>query len=268
MTGLRRLAIALLASLYLAALAAGWLAPAGYAGQFREFPSAPPSHTFLLGTDELGRDSFARLLYGSRISLTLAPAAAALATFVGAAAGVAAGYLGGWIDVFLSRLADLFLSVPWLFLLLGVRAVLPLNVHPLESIAITFLLLGLLGWAAPARVVRAAARQLKGEDFMLQARARGCPPLRMFTRHLLPSMRPVLAAQFWTYIPIFILSETNLGFLGLGIAEPLPSWGNLLAELQKVEVVASSPWRLAPLVLLVLVMACFHLIVPLEDRSP
>ncbi|MCU1275677.1 MAG: binding-protein-dependent transport system inner rane component [Bryobacterales bacterium] len=267
MTGLRHGAIALLASLYLAGLAAGWLAPAGYAGQFREFPSAPPSQTFLLGTDELGRDSFARLLYGSRISLTLAPAAAALATFIGAVAGVTAGYLGGWIDICLSRLADLFLSVPWLFLLLSVRAVLPLNVHPMESIAITFLLLGLLGLAAPARVVRAAARQLKSEDFMLQAQARGCSPLRMLTLHLLPSIRPVLMAQFWTFIPIFILSETNLGFLGLGIAEPLPSWGNLLAGLQKIDVVVSCPWRLAPLVLLLVVMACFHLIVPLEDPS-
>jgi peptide/nickel transport system permease protein len=267
MTGWRRFAMVLLASLYLAALAAGWLAPTGYAVQFREFPSAPPSHTFLLGTDELGRDFFARLLYGSRISLTLAPAAAALATLIGAVAGLAAGYLGGWIDICLSRLADLFLSVPWLFLLLSVRAALPLNVNPLESIAITFLLLGLLGWAAPARMVRAAARQLKGDDFMLQARARGCSPLRMLTLHLLPSMRPVLAAQFWTSIPIFILSETNLGFLGLGIAEPLPSWCNLLAGLQKIDVVAGSPWRLAPLVLLLLVMGCFHLIVPLEAPS-
>jgi peptide/nickel transport system permease protein len=144
---LRRMAVALLAAMYFSALLAGWLAPAGYARQFRDSPAARPSAVFWLGTDELGRDSLARLLYGSRVSLSLAAAAAVLATALGAAAGITAGYWGGWIDTCLARVMDLFLSVPWLFLLLSVRAVLPLNVRPLESVAITFLLLGLLGWA-------------------------------------------------------------------------------------------------------------------------
>ena len=262
----RRAAIAILAAIYLAALAAGWLAPAGYARQFRESPAAKPSAAFLLGTDELGRDSFARLLYGSRVSLSLAPAAALLATLVAAIAGISSGYWGGWIDTALARVTDLFLSVPWLFLLLSVRAALPLNVRPLESIGITFLLLGLLGWAGPARVLRAAARDISNQDFMIQARARGCGSLRLLSVHLLPNLAPVLAAQFWTSIPLFILSEANLGFLGLGVAEPLPSWGSLIAGLQNPEVV-TCPWRLAPLALLLVAMACFHLIVPMEDYS-
>jgi peptide/nickel transport system permease protein len=174
MKPLRRGAITLLFATYLAGLAAGWLAPTGYARQFRDAPGAPPSWKFPLGTDELGRDAFARLLYGSRVSLSLAPAAAALATLLGAAVGVSAGYLGGWADTCLCRVMDLFLSIPWLFLLLGVRAALPLNVPPVESVAITFLLLGSLGWAAPARVLRAAAREIRGEDFMMQARACWC----------------------------------------------------------------------------------------------
>jgi peptide/nickel transport system permease protein len=264
---LRHAAVAVLATIYLAGLAAGWLAPAGYARQFRNAPGAAPSLAFPLGTDELGRDAFARLLYGSRVSLSLAPAAAALATLIGALAGVTAGYLGGWVDTCLARLIDLFLSVPWLFLLLSVRAALPLNVPPVESVAITFLLLGLLGWAAPAHVLRAAAHEIKSEDFMVQAKARGCRRLRILAMHLLPNLRPMLAAQFWTSIPVFILSEANLGFLGLGVAEPLPSWGNLLGGLQNVDGIMSSPWRLAPLVLLVVVMTCFHLVVRLEDFS-
>jgi peptide/nickel transport system permease protein len=138
MKTLRHAAIMLLAGLYVAGLAASWLAPAGYAAQVRDTISAPPSRVFLLGTDELGRDSFARLLYGSRISLTLAPGAALLATIIAAAAGVTAGYAGGWIEACLMRLADLFLSVPWLFLLLTVRAVLPFNVPPAESVGVTF----------------------------------------------------------------------------------------------------------------------------------
>ncbi|HUJ20065.1 MAG TPA: ABC transporter permease [Bryobacteraceae bacterium] len=263
----RRLALAVLVLVYLAGLAAGWLAPAGYDTQFRDLPVRPPSRRFLLGTDELGRDSFARLLYGSRISLTLAPAAAALATSIGAIAGISAGYRGGWMDTCLARLMDLFLSVPWLFLLLGVRAALPLNVRPLESAGITFLLLGLLGWAAPARVVRAAARQLRTEDFMMQAKARGCRTLHLLTRHFLPNLKSVLIAQFWISVPVFILSEANLSFLGLGVIEPLPSWGNLLAGLQNVDAVAACPWRLAPLALLLIVMICFHLLAPAEDLS-
>ncbi len=102
---------------------------------------------------------------------------------------------------------------------------------------------------------------------MVQAKARGCRRLRILAMHLLPNLRPMLAAQFWTSIPVFILSEANLGFLGLGVAEPLPSWGNLLGGLQNIDGIMSSPWRLAPLLLLVVVMTCFHLVVRLEDFS-
>jgi len=263
---LRRTALVLLAAIYLAGLSAAWLAPAGYANQFRESAGAPPSRAFLVGTDELGRDSFSRLLYGSRLSLTLAPAAALLATLIAALVGITAGYAGGWIEICLMRVTDLFLSIPWLFLLLIVRAFLPLNVRPLESVAITFCLLGLLGWAGPARVLRSATHELKTEDYMVQARARGCRPLRLMLKHLLPNLEPIAAAQFWISVPIFILSEANLGFLGLGVAEPLPSWGNLLGGLQSMDA-QSGPWRLAPLALLIVVMTCFHLVVPEENLS-
>src|SRR6267378_89509 len=263
----QRLAATFLILIYAAALGAGWLAPAGYAKQFRENPGASPSPRFLLGTDELGRDAFARLLYGSRVSLSLAPAAAFVSTLIAAALGISAGYFGGWVDTFLMRLTDLFLSVPWLFLILTVRAVLPLNVSPFESVGITFLLLGMLGWASAARVVRSTALSLEARDFMIQARARGCGHWRLLAVHLLPNLRPVVAAQFWMSIPIFILSEANLGFLGLGVAEPLPSWGSLLSGLQSLDTLAAGPWRLAPLALLVLVMTCFHLVVPMDDFS-
>jgi peptide/nickel transport system permease protein len=261
MKTLRGVSMLVLFTIYCLGLAAEWLAPSGYASQFREFSGVPPSRGFWLGTDALGRDCLSRLLYGSRLSLTLAPAAAALATAVALLVGVSAGYLGGWLDQCLMRITDLFLAMPWLFLVLSVRAVLPLNVPPLDSVVITFLLLGLLGWAGPARAIRAAAREMKMDDFMLQARARGCRRTRLMTLHLLPNLRPIVAAQFWMCIPVFILSETNLGFLGLGVAEPLPSWGNLLSELQNLDAFTTSPWRLAPLALLVLVMMCFHLIV-------
>jgi len=145
MNAARKLSFIVVVAVCAVSLAANWLAPAGYARQFREAPSAPPSHQHLLGTDEVGRDRFARVLYGTRISLLLAPAAALVSTVLAALVGGLAGYLGGiWLR--LARgFTDLFLSLPWLFLLITVRALLPLNVSPLVSVLITFLILGLLG---------------------------------------------------------------------------------------------------------------------------
>jgi peptide/nickel transport system permease protein len=263
----RHAAIAVLLLVYGASLGANWIAPAGYATQFRDSLSARPSWKFPLGTDELGRDVFSRMLYGSRISLFLAPAAAILSTALAAAIGGLAGYAGGIAGSVAMRFCDLFMSLPWLFLLLTIRAILPLNVPPAQSIFFTFLLLGLLGWAAPARVVWAGARAVGRQEFLIQARASGYPPLRMFIRQLVPNLRPILAAQFWVSIPVFILSEANLGLLGLGAGEPLPSWGSLLRGLENPQVVARNPWVAAPAALLVLVVGCFHFLAPAQDYS-
>lgn len=261
----RAVAAGLLLTMLLAALLTGFIATAPHEKQFREEPNAQPSWLHPLGTDELGRDALSRLLYGSRVSLLLAPAAALLATLIAALVGGVAGYLGGqWQRVALGA-TDIALSLPWLFLLLTVRAILPLNVSPMTSVVITFALLGLLGWAASARVVCAGARALRDSDFVLQAHAFGCPGWRLLIRQVLPNLKPVLFAQFWISIPAFILTEANLGVLGLGVAEPLPSWGNLLRGLENWPAVQSNPWRLAPLVLLVIGVSCFQLILPRED---
>jgi ABC-type dipeptide/oligopeptide/nickel transport system permease subunit len=248
-------------------LGANWLAPSGYAKQFREAPSAPPSHQHWLGTDELGRDRFARVLYGTRISLLLAPAAALISTLLAAMIGGLAGYLGGiWLR--LARgFTDLFLSLPWLFLLITVRALLPLNVSPFVSVLITFLILGLLGWAASARVLSTSADVLRNSDFVLQARASGVHGWRLFVIHVLPNLKPVLYAQFWISIPVFILSEANLGILGLGVSEPLPSWGSLLRELEGMISFREEPWRLAPLLLLIVVLTSFQMLLS-DDEVP
>ena len=161
--------------------------------------------------------------------------------------------------------ADLFLSMPWLFLLLAVRAMLPLNVAPITSVAVTFLLLGLLGWAASARVLCASARDLRNSDFVLQARASGVRGLRLLAIHVVPNLKPVLLAQFWISIPIFIISEANLGILGLGVAEPLPSWGSLLRELESFTSFGFEAWKLVPLVLLVLVVSSFQIVLSADE---
>jgi peptide/nickel transport system permease protein len=238
------------------------LLPVRYEHQFRDSPNAGPSKHFLLGTDDLGRDRLARLIYGTRVSLLLATAAALLSCLAAAALGGLAGF--GIADKLILGAADLFLSLPWLFLLLMVRAFLPLNVSPLISVTITFLLLGALGWAAPAKVIRAAVRILNNSDFMLQARATGCS--RLLRKHLIPNVMPILWAQLWITIPAYVLAETTLGMLGLGVMEPLPSWGNLLRELEAGGI-ADHPWMLAPVLLLAAVVGSFQVIFEREDYS-
>jgi ABC-type dipeptide/oligopeptide/nickel transport system permease subunit len=208
----------------------------------------------------LGRDRFSRLVHGSRVSLLLAPAAALLSLSIATLVGLAAGQWGGWRERTILAGNDLVLSLPWLFLLLTIRALLPLNVPPWLSVGITFALLGMLGWAAAARVIHAGVRSLRNSDFALQARACGCSPRRLLLAHILPNLRPVLLAQFWILVPAFLLSEANLGLLGLGVAEPLPSLGSLLREMENLPALASSPWLLAPAALLLLVVSCIQVV--------
>jgi peptide/nickel transport system permease protein len=250
-----------------ACLLANFISPASYAHQFREEPNSPPSRQHLLGTDDLGRDRFSRVLYGTRVSLLLAPAAALLASLLAALIGGGAGFAGGWIQKCVMAATDLFLSLPWLFLLITVRAMLPLNVSPFLSVAITFALLGCLGWAAAARVLCADAGSLRESDFVLLARASGSGPWRLLWRHIVPNLRPILLAQFWISVPAFILAEANLGMLGLGVAEPLSSWGSLLRELQSYSAISGQPWQFVPLALFILVVSSFHLVLLKQEWS-
>ncbi|MBL8212469.1 MAG: ABC transporter permease [Bryobacterales bacterium] len=266
-TGIRRTALGVLATLALAAAGAGYLAPAPYDRQFREEPNAPCSRRFPLGTDELGRDRLSRLLYGARVSLLLAPSAALLATVAAALAGGAAGWLGGWTDRALMSGANLVLAMPWMFLLIAVRAALPLNVDPGVSLAVTVVLLGGLGWVPAARALRAGMLRLVRSDFLLQARAAGCGTARLFFVHALPNTKGLLAAQFWTAVPLFLLAEANLSLLGLGVAEPMPSLGNLLRELESFHHVRSQPVVLAPLVVLVALVTCCQLAFPAREEG-
>jgi peptide/nickel transport system permease protein len=263
----RKIAMVVIAATLLVCLNAGFLAPAHYAAEFREAPNAAPSRAHWLGTDALGRDLFSRLLYGTRISLLLAPAAALLSTLLAGFIGGAAGYLGGIWERLAMAAADLVLSLPWLFLLITVRALLPLDVSPLISLAVTFALLGGLGWAAGARVLCAGARGLRNADFVLQARISGMHGLRLFAVHVLPNLKPVLCAQFWISVPVFILSEANLGVLGLGVAEPMPSWGGLMRELESMWSPLHEWWKLAPLLLLVAVTGSLQLLISREELT-
>jgi peptide/nickel transport system permease protein len=257
----RRAAIGLLLAVLLCAVFAPALAPYDYSRQFRDFPNAPGSHQFPMGTDDLGRDRFSRLLYATRVSILLAPAAALVSILVALLlSAIPAGRT-------LSGFTTLCLSLPWIFLFIVLRSVLPLNTRPLASILITFGLMGVAGWAWPARIFTASIRQMKQSGWLLQARASGIANSRIATRHAWPHLRAIAIAQFRILIPAYILSEASLGLLGLGVAEPLPSWGNLLAELQHPARVHDNPWILAPLALLVLVMIALEALQPAREMA-
>lgn len=264
---LRVICIMVLCAIFGVGLFAGTVSPYPYAKQFREHPNAAPSTAHLLGTDSLGRDLFARMIYGTRVSLLLAPAAALLATLLAGVFGGLAGLVGGWCERLILAATDLSMALPLLFVLLALRALLPLDISPVLSVIATFALLGLLGWPSSLRVAWATTKNLRNSDFLLLARATGCGRWRMIVRHLIPNLRPVLFAQFWISIPVFVLTEATLSMLGLGVIEPLPSWGNLLRGLEDISAVSANPWRLAPLVLLILVVICFQLALPSQEET-
>lgn len=265
MSPTQKFAAIVLCVIFVSMALAAILVPIPYAKQFRETPNARPSSAHLLGTDALGRDSLSRLLYGTRVSLLLAPAAALLSTLIAALLGGTAGLLGGWFERIVLAATDLSLALPWLFLLLTVRALLPLDVSPLLSVVIAFLMMGLLGWQASVRVICASARGVRDSDFLLLARSSGCNSARLLLRHVFPNLRPLFYVQFWISVPLFILTEANLSILGLGVMEPMPSWGNLMRGFEDFSALASNPWRLAPLILLVIVVMCFQLILPSQE---
>jgi ABC-type dipeptide/oligopeptide/nickel transport system permease subunit len=267
MTKTAKLAAGLLFVLVVVCAAADLIAPANYATQFRDEVNAPPSAHHWLGTDAIGRDRFSRVLFGTRISLLLAPAAALISTLLAALIGGVAGLLGGIPQRVVTAGIDLVLSLPWFFLLILARAMLPLNVSPLTSVAVTFLLLGLLGWAASARILCAGVNSAVNSDYVLHARALGIGWGRLLAFHVLPTLKPLLFAQFWISVPVFILTEANLGILGLGVAEPMPSWGSLLREIEPTYGFGIAPWKLVPLVLLVIVVVSFQAILSADEVS-
>ena len=247
----RALALGLVCVLALGAVLVVAASRWGYAVQDREFVNVGTVAGHVVGTDDLGRDRAVRVAVALLVSLAGSVAAAVVATAVGAGVGVGAGFASSGMARVLLYGSDLLLTLPWLFLLMIVRAALPLNLAPAASAALTFVMLGALGWPVFARVNYARTRSVRGSEWMVNARAGGLQPWRMAWAHVLPHLRPVLLAQFLVYLPVCITAEANLGTLGLGISEPLPSWGAMLLALKSTAALSGTRWVYLPLALLV-----------------
>lgn len=205
-----------------------------------------PATIFLFGTDQYGRDLLSRLLFGAQISLVAGVLAACLAVALGIALGGLAGFYGGWTDEALMRIAELFLALPWLYLLLAVRSVLPLHIDAAGAYLLLVAVLGVVGWARPARLIRGMVLSFKLREHVLAARAFGATDLYLLRRHVLPQTAGVVVTQIGVLIPQYILAEVTLSFFGLGVGEPTPSWGNMLAAAQRFDVLTSYWWMLLP----------------------
>jgi peptide/nickel transport system permease protein len=212
----------------------------------RLFGVDAPGVFFALGSDGYGRDVFSRLLYGARISLLTGLVAAMLSLAIGWTLGTIAGFHGGWVDQILMRISEFFLALPWLYLLLGVRAFLPLRIGPVESFLLLIGIIGSVGWVRPARLIRGVVLGAKERPFVAAARGFGAGPFYLVRRHILPLTLGVTLAQATILIPQYILAEVSLSFLGLGVGEPAPSWGNMLAEARQYHALVLHPWLLAP----------------------
>lgn len=213
---------------------------------------------FLMGTDRLGRDMFSRIIYGTRISLTVGLLGIAVSFLIGIVLGGISGYFGGWIDNVIQRLIEIVRSFPELPLWMALSAALPVTWSPILIYFGITIILGLLDWPGLARAVRSKFLALREEDFATAAVLMGATPGRVIGRHLLPSFTSHLIASVTLSVPSMILGETALSFLGLGLRPPITSWGVLLNEAQNINVVALYPWLMLPVLPVLVVVLAFN----------
>ncbi|HTL46889.1 MAG TPA: ABC transporter permease [Verrucomicrobiae bacterium] len=219
-----------------------------------------PARLFLLGTDSRGRDLFSRILYGGRVSLSIGFLGALLAALAGWVIGAISGYYGGRTDAVLMRLAEFFIMVPGFYFLLALRSALPPTLGSRDVYLMTILVLSLIGWGGIARVVRGLVLSLKQSEFIPAAKILGRSDVNILCRHVLPHTVPYLLVLLSVSIPSYIMTESALSVLGLGIQEPDISWGNLLSESLSVAHLYLRPWALFPGLFLCLTAWSFNVL--------
>lgn len=212
----------------------------------------------LLGTDHLGRDTFTRILYGSRISLSIGLVGVFLTFLLGLFLGGISGYLGGIVDTAIQRLIDLIVCIPTIPLWMALAAALPRDWPAVRMYVGIVVITSAISWVGLARIVRGKMLSLREEDYCMAARIAGAKDMRIIVRHLLPSFASYIIVQLTLSIPRTILGETSLSFLGLGLQPPVVSWGVLIKDAQNLETVAHHPWLLVPALWIVVTVLMFN----------
>ena len=213
---------------------------------------------FLLGTDQLGRDLWSRLMYATRISLTIGLIGVGLSLILGIVLGGISGYYGGLIDNIIQRLIEILRAIPAIPLWMGLAAAMPTTWSVFQIYFAITIIISLIGWTGLARVVRGRFLSLREEDFVTAAELVGCSQPRIVFRHMMPSFTSHIIAATTLALPVMIISETALSFLGLGLRPPAISWGVLLQDAQNIQSVASAPWLLIPAVPVIISILAFN----------
>ncbi len=222
------------------------------------FGVASPARIYLLGADSRGRDLFSRILYGSRISLSIGLVGIAISFIIGTILGGIAGYFGGKIDNIVMRLCEMVMMIPGFYIMLALRAAFPPNLSSLQVYFLIVVILSFIGWAGLARVIRGMAISIREKEYVLAAQALGENPFLIITRHVLPNTLSYTIVALSLSIPSYILGESALSLLGLGIQDPYASWGNLLSSAMDIAQIKFHPWILIPGVFIFVTIMAFN----------
>ena len=207
-------------------------------------PLDPNQTMYLLGADRLGRDLLSRLIYGTRISMSIGLIGVCLSLMLGVVLGSVSGYFGGWVDTVIQRIIEVVSAMPTIPLWLGLAAAIPLTWSPITVYFVITIIVSLLGWTGLAREVRGRFFALRNEDFVTAAKLDGSGERRVIFRHILPSLTSHILAVVTLAVPSMIIAETSLSFLGVGLKAPVVSWGVLLQDAQNIRSISTAPWLL------------------------
>ncbi len=225
------------------------------------FGTSGPGQFNLLGTDEQARDQLSRLIHGGRISLSIGLLGIAIMFPIGLLLGGISGYFGGWLDSGIMRLVEVIMTIPSLYLLISLAAVLPPGLSSSQRFALVIVITSFIGWAGLARVIRGQVLSIKEREYVQAAKVMGARPLYIIIRHILPQTATYVIISATLAIPSFIISESVLSLIGLGIQQPDPSWGNMLSLATNASILVLQPWLVwAPATLIVLTVLCFNLL--------